>query len=206
MAETTADPILFSAGPAQLRRSPLEHLAPALATTEHSLGVALREIPFTTQIGLRAAPGSSAHEALAEATGVGLPMRASEVAGDPGSVAVLWLGPDEFLVIGPEDGQPLLEDLSRGLGDLPGQVVDLSANRTIIAVEGEQARDLLEQGVPVDLHPRSFGPGQAVTTLLGPAPVLLWQTAEQSYRVLPRASFADYTARWLLDAAREYHR
>lgn len=206
MAETTADPILFSAGPAQLRRSPLEHLAPALATTEHSLGIALREIPFTTQIGLRAAPGSAAHEALAEATGVGLPMRASEVAGDPASVAVLWLGPDEFLVIGPEDGQPLLEDLRRSLGDLPGQVVDLSANRTIIAVEGEQARDLLEKGVPVDLHPRSFGPGQAVTTLLGPVPVLLWQTGEQSYRVVPRASFADYTARWLLDAAREHHR
>lgn len=206
MAETTADPILFSAGPAQLRRSPLEHLAPALATTEHSLGIALREIPFTIQIGLRAAPGSAAHEALAEATGVGLPMRASEVAGDPGSVAVLWLGPDEFLLIGPEDGQPLLKDLRRGLGDLPGQVVDLSANRTIIAVEGEQARDLLEKGVPVDLHPRSFGPGQAVTTLLGPVPVLLWQTGEQSYRVLPRTSFADYTARWLLDAAREHHR
>jgi sarcosine oxidase subunit gamma len=43
-----------------------------------------------------------------------------------------------------------------------------------------------------------------VATTLGPVQVLLWQTAEQVYRLLPRASFADYTARWLLDAMTEY--
>ena len=46
--------------------------------------------------------------------------------------------------------------------------------------------------------------GTAVATTLGPVQVLLWRTAEQEWRILPRASFADYTARWLLDAMREY--
>jgi sarcosine oxidase subunit gamma len=32
----------------------------------------------------------------------------------------------------------------------------------------------------------------------------LWQTAETSYRLLPRSSFADYVARWLLDAMQEF--
>ena len=51
-------------------------------------------------------------------------------------------------------------------------------------------------------------PVRAITTQLGPVPVLLWQTAEQDggqvYRIMPRASFADYTARWLLDAMTEF--
>lgn len=206
MAETTADPLLFTAGPARLRRSPLEHLAPALAATEHSLGVALREIPFTTQIGLRASPGSSAHEALSRASGVGLPLHVGDVAGSPEGTAVLWLGPDEFLLTAPDGAPSPLQGLLEALGDLPGQAVDLSAHRTTISVEGRQARDLLEKGVPADLHPRSLPAGRAVTTTLGPVPVLLWHTAEHQYRVMPRSSFADYTARWLLDAAREYHR
>jgi len=34
--------------------------------------------------------------------------------------------------------------------------------------------------------------------------VLLWQTGAAGYRLLPRSSFADYLARWLLDAMSEY--
>ena len=47
-------------------------------------------------------------------------------------------------------------------------------------------------------------PPNAVATVLGPVPVLLWQTGADSYRLLPRSSFADYVARWLLDAMTEY--
>jgi len=64
---------------------------------------------------------------------------------------------------------------------------------------------VLEKGCPVDLHPRAFGPGRAVSTTLARVPVVLWQTGETSYRLLPRASFADYVARWLLDAMVEFN-
>ena len=49
-------------------------------------------------------------------------------------------------------------------------------------------------------------PGTRVTTLLGPVPVLLWQTADDdSYRLYPAAaSFADFLGRWLLDAMAEF--
>ncbi len=46
--------------------------------------------------------------------------------------------------------------------------------------------------------------GRAVATTLGPVPLLLWQTGPTSYRLLPRSSFADYVARWVLDAMTEY--
>ncbi|MBV1778895.1 sarcosine oxidase subunit gamma family protein [Paeniglutamicibacter sp. ABSL32-1] len=188
-----------------LRTSPLAHLASALeqGSVQGERGVKLREIAFTTQIGVRAEPGTEAHAALSAATGVGLPASVGQVAGNPEGTAVIWSGPDEFLAVAPE-GTELFADLVQALGQAPGQVVDLSANRTVIELSGPSAREVLEKGCPADLHPRSFTAGTAITTVLGPVPVVLWKSAEDTFRVLPRASFADYTARWLLDAMAEF--
>ena len=188
-----------------LRRSPLAHLRSALeqGSVAGERGVQAREIAFTTQIGLRAEPGSAAHAALSSAAGTELPAGVGEVSGTHDSIAVLWQGPDEFLLVAP-DGSELFADLVSALGDEPGQVIDLSANRTVIELSGPKAQAVLEKGCPADLHPRSFAVGTAITTVLGPVPVLLWKTDESTYRLLPRASFADYTARWLLDAMSEF--
>ena len=35
-------------------------------------------------------------------------------------------------------------------------------------------------------------------------PVLLWKIDAHTFRVMPRASFAQYVAAWLLDAAVEF--
>jgi sarcosine oxidase subunit gamma len=35
-------------------------------------------------------------------------------------------------------------------------------------------------------------------------PLLLWRTGDDTWRLLPRSSFADYTARWLVDAMAEF--
>ena len=87
----------------------------------------------------------------------------------------------------------------------PGSVVDVSANLTTLELSGPAAREVLEKGCPLDLHPRAFGPGRAVSTTVGPIPVLLWQLDDSpTYRLLPRSSFADYLARWLIDAMSEY--
>lgn len=188
-----------------LRRSPLSHLSAAFEASdvEGDRGVILRETPFATMIGIRAIPGTPAHEALAAATGVGLPSGPGRVAGSPGGTAVLWQGPDEFLLVVPE-GTEILNALVGALGEMPGSVVDLSANRTILRLTGPGARLVLEKGCPADLHPRVFAPGTAISTTLGPVPLFLWQTGDREYLLLPRASFADYTARWLLDAMTEF--
>ena len=34
--------------------------------------------------------------------------------------------------------------------------------------------------------------------------VVLWKIGDESYRIFPRASFAEFLGRWLLDAMREY--
>lgn len=194
----------ITAGPRDLRRSPLDRLSSDLAAAS-APGLRLREVPFTTQIGVRAAPGSPAHRALAEATGVGLPEGVCDVTGDASGTAVLWLAPDEFLVVAAPDSHALLPALRKALAGEPGQVVDLSANRTIIEISGSRTRDALDKGVPADLHPRAFAVGAAITTTVSTVPVLLWRTGDDVYRLMPRASFAEHVALWLMDAAREYH-
>ncbi|PQZ88184.1 sarcosine oxidase subunit gamma [Arthrobacter sp. MYb227] len=188
-----------------LRTSPLAHLQSALeqGSVSGERGVKVREIAFTTQIGVRAEPGSAAHAAIAAELGIALPEGVGSVCGTTDGIAVLWLGPDEFLAVAPE-GTEMADRLVRALGDEPGQVVDLSANRSVIELSGPSARAVLEKGCPADLHPRSLATGSAITTTLGPVPLLLWKTGEETFRLLPRASFADYTARWLLDGMLEF--
>lgn len=178
-------------------------------------GVSLRELPFLTMVSVRVAPGSAAFDRIGAALGTGLPERVADTA-RAGAHTALWLGPDEWLVVSSgssgssgslvssaEPGR-LVADLVEALAGDFGSVVDVSANRTTLELSGAAARQVLEKGCPADLHPRSFGPGDAVTTTLGPVPVLLWQSGPLTYRILPRASFADYVARWLLDAMTEF--
>ncbi|MEU9450915.1 sarcosine oxidase subunit gamma family protein [Streptomyces sp. NPDC048277] len=194
------------AGPVALRTSPLEHLADRMreAAVTGDRGVTLAEWPFITMVNLRADPESEAADRIGNALGAPLP-RACGHTSASGPHTVAWLGPDEWLVLSQADGTAVAAELRQALGEDPGSVVDVSANRTTLELGGPAARQVLEKGCPLDLHPRSFGPGQAVSTTVGPVAVLLWQVDEApTYRLLPRSSFADHLARWLIDAMNEY--
>lgn len=191
----------------EIRRSPAAHLAEALEAGSVPGTVVLKEGPFQTMAGVRVDPNSEEGGRVASVAG-GLPARCGEVGG-ANSLSVLWLGPSEFLVVAPEEahdslGGDLIGSLTAALGDAPGQVVDLSANRTTFELSGPCARAVLEKGCALDLHPRSFTPGTALTTEVGNIPTMLLKTGEESFRLFPRASFADFLGRWLLDAMREY--
>ncbi|MCO4275186.1 sarcosine oxidase subunit gamma [Pseudarthrobacter sp. HLT3-5] len=190
-----------------IRRSPASHLAAELEAGSVQGTVALKEGPFQTMAGVRVDPCSEEGTQIAAVVG-GLPARCGDVGGTD-RVTVLWLGPSEFLVVAPEEahdslGGDLIGSLVAALGEAPGQVVDLSANRTTFELSGPRSRAVLEKGCALDLHPRSFTPGTALSTEIGNIPVVLQKTGEESFRLFPRASFADFLGRWLLDAMREY--
>lgn len=192
--------------PTDLRRvSPAQHLADAFeaAAVTGPRGVALREVAFLTMIGLRAEAGSGVAERLTTTLGARLPTTVGGVA-TAGGTSVLWLAPDEWLVVSDADPAGLTERLVVALHGEPGSAVDLSANRTTLELSGPSARDALEKGCSLDLHPRSFAVGAAYATSLAHVPVVLWRTTEQTYRVLVRSSFADHVGRWLVDAVAEY--
>jgi sarcosine oxidase, subunit gamma len=188
------------------RHSPLEAFAAdfgQVATMTHG-AVSLAELPFLAQLDLRADPADAALVGRVSAVlGVGLPIapNRAEVASG-GDRHVLWLGPDQWLVIDRPGTEATLEgQLRAAVVGGRGSVVDVSANRTAIRLAGRGARDVLEHGCSIDLHPRVFGPGQCAQTLIARTGVIVHQISlEPEYRLLVRPSFAAYLATWVLDA------
>lgn len=190
----------------ELRVSPAGHLAETMAAASAAGTVSLREISFPVQIGLRAVPGSESAAALERVLGVPLPGGVGEVTGDADGLHVIWLSPDEFHVVDVSRAQRPGDaaELEAALEGLPGQAVDLSANRTLLELAGANARDVLEKSCRADLHPRAFPVGTAIATQLGVVPVILHRSADERFRVYPRSSFADYVVRWLIDGMQEF--
>lgn len=166
-------------------------------------GVRVSEWRFTTMVSLRVDPTSGAAGDLEAVLGTTLPGPSGEVCSH-GEHSVLWLGPDEWLVVSQPSADALVAALVERVAGAHAAVVDVSANRTVLELRGASARAVLQKGCPLDLHPRAFGPSQAVATTLARIPLVLWQVGSDSYRLLPRSSFAEYVARWLVDASQEF--
>jgi sarcosine oxidase, subunit gamma len=188
-----------------LRRSPLADYRRRFdALSEDSRGdLSIRELAFVSQVNLRVDPrDAGTMQQLAASLGVGLPQAPNTVASKDDRRA-LWLGPDEWLIVGSADQQDALAQALRdGLGGAMGAIVDASANRTVLAIGGPKAGGVLAHGVPIDLDPRSFASGRCAQTLLAKAQVIIERVSEDSaFHLYVRSSFAPYVADWLLDAA-----
>src|SRR5437879_177791 len=140
-----------------------------------------RTLPRLTQVGVRADPAGAAARRL------GLPLEPNSAASDRDR-RVLWLGPDEWLVVAAPEERPLLEvELREALGDELGAVVDVSAQRTAIELSGPDSLDVLGQGCSIDLHPGVFREGGCFQTMLARAQVILLPVASQASWHLVRA-------------------
>ncbi|MHA6793519.1 sarcosine oxidase subunit gamma [Pseudonocardia bannensis] len=188
------------------RRSPLAGHADRLAAATLRSAGALRieEQPFRTHLDLRLDPSGPGAGAFAGVVGVALPVEPGTTAAGTG-VEALWLGPDEWLLVGPPgtDGE-LAARVHAAVGDEPVSVVDVSAQHATLLLAGPRARDVLAHGCSIDLHPRVFGAGHCAQTMLARAPVVLVADGPDAIRVIVRSSFARYLADWLLDAATEH--
>ncbi len=134
-----------------------------------------------------------------------LPVNANTVQ-SAAEVTVLWLGPDEWLILtAPGQEGALIARLREALGGLHAAVTDVTGNRALLRLSGPQARETLLKGCTLDLHPRGFRPGQCAQTLLARAGIILHQRDDApTYDILPRRSFAEYVWLWLSDAMAEY--
>jgi sarcosine oxidase subunit gamma len=87
-----------------------------------------------------------------------------------------WLGPDEWLIVTPDDRRAAIErQLRDGLAKLHVAVTDVSGGQTALHLHGRHVRDVLAKGCPIDFHPRVFGIGQCAQSHLGKAPILIGQ-------------------------------
>lgn len=153
------------------------------------------EEPFRTQLTVRLREGDSL-------LGVALPGPCTFTSGN--GVEVLWMGPDEYLVLGPElsrESSDLEAELSRESSVLA--VVDVSAQRNVFRLTGAHAADVLAHGCSIDLDPAVSPPGTCVQTLLARTGIVL-MVREEGFTILVRQSFSDYFRAWLADASLEY--
>jgi sarcosine oxidase subunit gamma len=120
-------------------------------------------------------------------------------------VSILWLGPDEWLVISEtQRGDEIAARLRQALRGIHSAVNEVGDGRIVCALSGVAARSVLAKGCPIDLHPRAFPTGQCVRTLLAKASVLIHARAADSFEVHVARSFADYAWAWFENATAEY--
>ena|SRR5215468_10487963 len=167
----------------------------------------IAEVPLLTQVNLRLPASGLAADAVRAQLGVPLPPPGgTNVAG---ALSVAGLGPDEWLVLAPPSspapsGTPIEERLRGALGDRHCSIVDVSAYRTTIALDGEDAADVLAHGCALDLHPSRFPPCSVAQTSIAGTGVVLLARPDGGFWLLVRASYARHLAGWLADAAVEY--
>jgi sarcosine oxidase subunit gamma len=182
-----------------LRTHPLEGWTEAFGRLPEAVSVTAE--PFTAMADVRLDP---------DAVPAGLDLPTTPNTWRPaGAGRAVWLGPDEWLVTDGTATPEALEARLRGVVvPAGGAVVDVSAQRTTLRLAGRHARDVLEKGCAIDLHPRAFPAGAGVQTTVGQAGVvLLALDADRpggEFALLVRSSFAGYLAEWLLDAALEF--
>lgn len=195
-------------------RSPLAHLGlAAQADDGNNVGVTLSEVPFRGQINIRGdAENTTFAAAVKKATRLELPTDPNTTSGKPATTRILWLGPDEWMVVTkPGGGKRVFDALWKNLkvDGLHASVTDTSEARTTITISGDHARDVMAKLCSLDLHPSQFGPGQCAQTIVGKVGVMLTQTAETNtggptFELYALRSFSTYLWKRLEDAAMEY--
>ncbi len=199
-----------------LRQSPLAHLnLETRNMTSGALpaaGVIISEHPHRTQIVVRGQSADPAFlTAIEKVLAIPLPTEACRANTSKEGTHILWMGPDEWLVVA-DAGRAieLSSDLTRAMSGLHVATTDVSESRTVIRISGPQAIQVLNKGCSIDLHPRSFASGHVVNTRLAQAHVILHQidlddeTRSTTFEIYVHRSYAEYLWSWIEDSSREY--
>jgi heterotetrameric sarcosine oxidase gamma subunit len=119
-----------------------------------------------------------------------------------GAVAFAWAGPECWLAMTEGSDGPAFEaKLRAALRDLAA-VNDQSDGRVVIRVGENGARGTLAKGLPIDLHPGAFRPGDTAMTVVSHVPTQIWQIdAAPTYELAVPRSLAASFFHWLAGAA-----
>lgn len=159
--------------------------------------VSITPADYATRMSLRAPRTSRA--ALSQALGLELPAK-PKTSSISGERVALWLGPDEWLLMGPEG-----DNLKEALAPVKNfhSAVDISHRNVGILIAGKGAEATLAAGCPQDLSPAAFPVGACSRTVFGKVEIVLWRTGEDAFRVECWRSFCDYALKLLAEAARD---
>ena len=138
---------------------------------EDHFGIKIQELPFVNKINLRINPNNNEYMSscgkILEAI---LPIKPNTYARNE-NVKIIWLSPDEWLVINNKDG--LFKKLKDEIGNLEASVTNISENRTIIRISGEKIYTLLSKFLFLDLDKNLSDQSSCAQTLFVKVPILL---------------------------------
>ena len=145
--------------------------------------------------------GAEAAPAVEAALGAALPRPAGPASGN-GTVTVLGLGPDEWLVrVPPDEEEHWLERLEAAAAGSFAAAVLVSDAWSVFTVTGPDTLDVLAQSTGVDVHPSAFPTGHAVRAGFAGTSALIHRLDDRpSFDVYVDASLSLYTGRWLESA------
>jgi len=124
-----------------------------------------------------------------------------------GSRAALWLGPDEYLLMGSDEAarDTAFAALENVLSQLPHALVDISHRQFALEVSGPHATAILSGACPLDLDLGEFPVGMCTRTVLAKADIVLWRTGDEAFHIEVWRSFAGYVTGLLGEIAAEFH-
>lgn len=175
----------------------------ALQNIKSSAGIAdIAEIGPNGMITLRGDLGSAAvQKAATAATGCKMPAQgAAQCKGDHG---LLWMSPDELLVLCPYgEVAAQVAKMEAALAGEFAMAVDVSDARALFHVSGAHARDVLAKLAPVDLAPGRFEAPMFRRTRLAQTAAAFWMVDADTFAIVSFRSQAKYVFDLLCVAAR----
>jgi sarcosine oxidase subunit gamma len=172
--------------------------------------IMISECPTHTQLAIRGELSEKKFALIVKKViGIALPQNPCTASTNSKGDRILWMGPDEWLIIlQGADKLHLKYELGNSLKNTFSAVIDVSNSRSILRITGAKSRETLMKGCSIDLHPRSFKVNSVVNTWLAQARIALHKISEsnysESYDIYVHRSFADYLWMWLQDAVKEY--
>lgn len=183
------------------------------AVTDTSLQV--QEVTGLSLFRIEIDPESSGAQRLEKVLGTSFPRYLGEISGDALAqevlygtrqvVSLVYVAEGVFLLVTKVDAEKLGRALDQALGEDPGLVLNVSANRSVVEVSGPDAPGLVARMVEFEQAPGFFEKGMAFQCLVLGVPMVLWRVADEHYLMLPRHAHTAPFIVALLDAV-EAHR
>ena len=137
---------------------------------ENHFGVDIQELPFINKINVRIDINDNQNIIkCGKLINAILPIQPNTYVTND-NVKVIWLGPNEWLIT---NNQNLYKNLKNEIGDIQASVTDVSENRTVIRISGDQIFKLLSKFLVLDLEKNLPDESSCAQTLFVKVPVLL---------------------------------
>ena len=138
---------------------------------ENFFGTNIQELAFTNKINLRINTKNTDYmKVCGKILNAILPTKPNTFTKN-GNLKIIWLSPDEWLITNEDDN--LFSKLKNEIGDLEASVTDISENRTIVRLSGENIYKLLSKFLVLDLEKSLPSESTCAQTLFAKVPILL---------------------------------